>query len=262
MMDVMDKQRPIIDQMSRIQEQEYNIFKQYSKERTRENRNRIFEEYSYLAEILAKKYLNRGVDYQDLYQIASIGLINAIERFDVDRGYRFSSFATPTIIGEIKKYFRDKEWMIRVPRRIQKLAGKINDAKEELTQRLGRNPSIPELAEHLMVSEEELLEAMEAGGVYSPQSLDEPCNDDANKGVSLGDLIGSEDISIEWVENRDFIKRTIDKLEPNELKVLKDRYFRGKTQAQIAKELNVSQMTISRLEKKIIEKFRQELAVK
>jgi RNA polymerase sigma-B factor len=139
MMDVMDKQRPIIDQMSRIQEQEYNIFKQYSKERTRENRNRIFEEYSYLAEILAKKYLNRGVDYQDLYQIASIGLINAIERFDVDRGYRFSSFATPTIIGEIKKYFRDKEWMIRVPRRIQKLAGKINDAKEELTQRLGRN---------------------------------------------------------------------------------------------------------------------------
>ena len=86
MMDVMDKQRPIIDQMSRIQEQEYNIFKQYSKERTRENRNRIFEEYSYLAEILAKKYLNRGVDYQDLYQIASIGLINAIERFDVDRG--------------------------------------------------------------------------------------------------------------------------------------------------------------------------------
>ena len=152
--------------------------------------------------------------------------------------------------------------MIRVPRRIQKLAGKINDAKEELTQRLGRNPGIPELAEHLMVSEEELLEAMEAGGVYSPQSLDEPCNDDANKGVSLGDLIGSEDMSIEWVENRDFIKRTIDKLEPNEMKVLKDRYFRGKTQAQIAKELKVSQMTISRLEKKIIEKFRQELAVK
>src|SRR5690554_1148674 len=201
------------------------MFRQYKDNPSRELRDVLIERHLYIAEILAKKYANRGIDYDDIYQVASIGLIYAIDRYDIDKGFEFSSFATPTIIGEIKKYFRDKEWMIRVPRRIQKLAGKINNAKEELTQRLGRNPSIPELAEHLMVREEELLEAMEAGGVYSPQSLDEPCNDDANKGVSLGDLIGSEDMSIEWVENRDFIKRTIDKLEPNELKVLKDRYF-------------------------------------
>jgi RNA polymerase sigma-B factor len=261
-MDTMDKQELVIDDLSRIQEREYITFKWYREERTRENRNRIFEEYAYLAEILAKKYLNRGVDYQDLYQVASIGLINAIERFDIDKGFKFSSFATPTIIGEIKKYFRDKEWMIRVPRRIQKLAGRINDAKEVLTQQLGRSPDIPELAGHLKVSEEELLEAMEAGGVYSPQSLDEPYNDDRDKRISLGDIIGAEDTGIEWVENRDFIKRTINKLDANEQKVLKDRYFKGKTQAQIARELKVSQMTVSRMEKRIIEKFKQELAVK
>ena len=261
-MDTMDKQALVIGNLTRIQGREYITFKRYREERTREYRNRIFEEYAYLAEILAKKYLNRGVDYQDLYQVASIGLINAIERFDIDKGFKFSSFATPTIIGEIKKYFRDKEWMIRVPRRIQKLAGRINDAKEVLTQQLGRVPDVQELAEYLTVSEEELLEAMEAGGVYSPQSLDEPYNDDREKGISLGDIIGTEDTGIEWVENRDFIIRTLNKLDANEQKVLKDRYFRGKTQNQIAKELKVSQMTVSRMEKKIIEKFKQELAVK
>jgi RNA polymerase sigma-B factor len=257
-----EKKETTVDHLSRIEDQEYELFTHYRENKTRENRNRIFQEYVYLAEILAKKYLNRGVDYQDLFQIASIGLINAIERFDIDRGFKFTSFATPTIIGEIKKYFRDKEWMIRVPRRIQKLAGRINNAKEVLTQQLGRSPGIPELAEYLMVSEEELLEAMEAGSVYSPQSLDEPCNDDREKGISLGDIIGTEDAGIEWVENRDFIKRTVGKLDADEYKVLKDRFFRGKTQAQIARDLKVSQMTISRMEKRIIEKFRQEISFK
>ena len=162
-MNMDDKRGTAADHQPRTEDREYEMFAHYRGNRTRENRNKIFQEYVYLAEILAKKYLNRGVDYQDLFQIASIGLINAIERFDIDRGFKFTSFATPTIIGEIKKYFRDKEWMIRVPRRIQKLSSKINDAKEALTQQLGRNPGIPELAEYLLVSEEELLEAMEAG---------------------------------------------------------------------------------------------------
>ncbi len=258
-MNMDDKRGTAADHQPRTEDREYEMFAHYRGNRTRENRNKIFQEYVYLAEILAKKYLNRGVDYQDLFQIASIGLINAIERFDIDRGFKFTSFATPTIIGEIKKYFRDKEWMIRVPRRIQKLSSKINDAKEALTQQLGRSPGIPELAEYLLVSEEELLEAMEAGGVYSPQSLDEPYSDDRDKGISLGDIIGTVDTNMEWVENRDFIKRTISKLDANEFKVLKDRYFKGRTQSQIAKDLKVSQMTISRLEKRIIEKFRQEI---
>jgi RNA polymerase sigma-B factor len=247
------------DHLSRIENDEYEIFSLYRKNRTVENRNNIFEKYTYLAEILAKKYLNRGVEYQDLFQIASIGLINAIERFDIDRGYKFTSFATPTIMGEIKKYFRDKEWMIRVPRRIQKLSGRINGAKEILAHQLGRNPSVPELAAHLKVNVEELLEAMEAGAVYSPQSLDEPYNNERSKELSLSDIIGIQDPNIEWVENKDFLKRCINKLDTKEFKVLKDRYFKGRTQSQIAGELKVSQMTVSRLEKKIIEKFRQEL---
>ncbi len=260
-MDMSHKEQIPSEGLSRVQDPEYNIFKQYKENKTTENRNRIFEKYSYLAEILAKKYLNRGVDYQDLFQIASIGLINAIERFDIDRGYKFTSFATPTIIGEIKKYFRDKEWMIRVPRRMQRLSGKINSAKETLTQQLGRNPGIAELAEHLKVSQEELLEAMEAGGAYSPQSFDEYYSNDQDKELSLGDIIGKEDTNIEWVENRDFIQRCISKLDANELKVLKDRYFKGKTQSQVARELKVSQMTVSRLEKRMINKFRQEFMV-
>lgn len=259
-MDKSEKNDASIECLTQIEKRERDMFIHYRENKTAANRNRIFDQYSYLAEVLAKKYLNRGVDYQDLFQIASIGLINAIERFDVDRGYRFTSFATPTVIGEIKKYFRDKEWMIRVPRRVQKLAGRINDAKEILAQQLGRNPRVPELAEYLLVSEEELLEAMEAGGVYSPQSLDVSYNDSKDKGISLGDIVGAVDTNIEWVENRDFIKRVVNKLDKNEHKVLTDRYFKGRTQSQIAKELRVSQMTISRMEKRIIEKFRQELA--
>jgi RNA polymerase sigma-B factor len=258
---VYKKSQEDIVQISSIGEtEEKRLFEMYSKTRDPEIRNVIFGKYIYLAEIMAKKYVNRGVEYQDLFQIASIGLINAIERFDINRGYRFSSFATPTIIGEIKKYFRDKEWMIRVPRRIQKLSQRIHSAKEELAQELNRNPKIPELAEYLKVSEEEILEAMEAGGFYSPQSLDEPYNNsDENKDLLLRDLIGVDDANLTKIENRDFIEKCISKLDDKELKVLKDRYFKGRTQSQIAKDLKVSQMTVSRLEKKIIEKFRKEL---
>lgn len=241
---------------------EKELFELYLESKDPGLRNAIFERYIYLAEILAKKYINRGVDYQDLFQIASIGLLNAIERFDISRGYKFSSFATPTIIGEIKKYFRDKEWMIRIPRRLQKLSKRIQSAKEALMQEYNRNPRVCELAEYLKVTEEEVLEALEAGGVYSPQSLDEPYNNgDENKELSLSDLIGARDLNLQKIENRDFIERCISTLDKKELRVLKDRYFKGRTQSQIAKDLNVSQMTVSRIEKKILEKFRRELEV-
>ncbi|MBA1334761.1 MAG: RNA polymerase sigma factor SigB [Firmicutes bacterium] len=241
---------------------EKELFELYIESKNPGLRNAIFEKYIYLAEILAKKYINRGVEYQDLFQIASIGLINAIERFDISRGYKFSSFATPTIIGEIKKYFRDKEWMIRVPRRLQKLSKRIQSAKEALAQEYNRNPRVPELAEYLNVTEEEVLEAMEAGGVYSLQSLDEPYNNsDENRDLSLSDLIGANDLNLQKIENRDYIERCISKLDEKELKILKDRYFKGRTQSQIAKDLKVSQMTVSRIEKKILEKFRRELAI-
>ncbi len=249
-----------INDIQHMEEEE--VFRLYSERRDTGLRNAIFFRYQYLAEILSKKYLNRGVDYEDLFQIASIGLINAIERFDVSKGYRFSSFATPTIIGEIKKYFRDKEWMIRVPRRLQKLSRRIKEAKQELAQELNRHPRVPELAEYLNVSEELVLEAMEAGDMYSPQSLDEVHNkNQEDREMTLKDLIGVEDINLASTENKDYIEKCIEKLNPKELKVLKDRYFRQKTQSQVARDLKVSQMTVSRIEKKIIEKFRRELNI-
>lgn len=223
-------------------------------------RNELIKRHMYITEILAKKYINKGIDYEDIYQVASLGLIYAIERFDVDRGFEFSSFATPTIIGEIKKYFRDKGWSVRVPRRIQELSKKINMAKSKLQQDLQRVPKIKDIAEYLNVSEEEVIEAMEASQVYTPKSLDityDSSGDD--KDIQLQDIIGKDDKYFDIIENRDFIGMCLKKLNEIEVKIVNDRFFDNKTQIQVADELNVSQMTVSRMEKKIIKKFRKEL---
>lgn len=225
-------------------------------------RDRLIEHHLYIAEILSKKYVNKGIEFDDLYQVASLGLIFAIDRFDVSKGYEFSSYATPTIVGEIKRYFRDKSWVIKVPRRIQELSKKVNMARVELSQELQKNPSIDEIAEYLEISTEEVIEVMDASQVYSPQSLDRSLdsqNDD--KDVSFGDLLGFEDKNYESIETMDFIKNTMDKLKDIEKKILVYRYFDKMTQIAIATELGVSQMTVSRIEKKIIKKFRQELDI-
>ena len=131
------------------------LFDQYRKTGDVSIRNEIVESYLYMVDILIRKYLNKGVEYDDLYQVGAMALISAVERFDPSKGYEFSSFATPTIIGEIKKYFRDKEWSVKVPRRMKEMAGKIQSAREELSNRLQRNPTIPEIAEFTGFSEEE-----------------------------------------------------------------------------------------------------------
>ncbi len=220
----------------------------------------LIERHIYIAEILSKKYVNRGIDYEDIYQVACVGLIYAIDRFDVSKGFEFSSFATPTIIGEIKKHFRDKGWTIRVPRRIQELSKKINNAKVSLSQSLQRSPTVEDIAEYLNATEEEVLETMEASKVYTPQSLDlsyDSNNDD--KDISLKDLIGEEDVSFDNIENNDFLIRGMRKLNEMEKAILIDRYFNRKTQVAIAEEMDISQMTVSRVEKRVIEKFRKEM---
>lgn len=237
-----------------------NLFKIYGDTKDKEIRDQLIEKNLYIAEILAKKYANRGIEYDDIYQVASIGLIYAINRYDIEKGYEFSSFATPTIIGEIKKYFRDKGWTIRVPRRIQELSKKINNAKVILSQELQRSPTIEDIAKYLGYSEEEILEAMEASKVYTPQSLDvkyDSNNDD--KDINLGDLIGEEDQSFIKIENNDFLIKTMTKLNDIEKKILIERYFNKQTQVSIAKMLDISQMTVSRIEKKVIEKLRKEI---
>ncbi len=239
---------------------EKELFREYSLNKDIEIRNELVNRYLYIAEILSKKYINKGIDYEDIYQVASLGLIYAIERFDIGKGFEFSSFATPTIIGEIKKHFRDKGWSIRVPRRIQELSKRVNAAKITLQQNLQKTPMIKDIAEYLECTEEEVMEAMEASQVYTPKSLDLTYdNDGEDKDIQLLDLIGETDKSFDVIENKDFLEKAIEKLNEVEKKVLKDRFFTQKTQMQVADELQVSQMTISRMEKKIIEKFRKEL---
>ena len=249
-----DQNKQKDDEKAHIKE----LFKIYSDTKDPEIREELINKHLYIAEILSKKYANKGIDYDDIYQVACLGLIYAIDRYDVSKGYEFSSFATPTIIGEIKKYFRDKGWSIRVPRRIQELSKKINNAKVLLSQELQKTPTVEDIAEYLNATEEEVLEAMEASKVYTPNSLDASLDSDSDdKDVNLAALIGEDDEYLERVENRDFLTDTIEKLNDIEKKIIKDRYFNRKTQIAIAKEIGMSQMTVSRLEKKIIKKFRK-----
>lgn len=235
------------------------LFIKYSKNKDIEVRNILIERHMYLVNLLAKKYANKGVEFEDLYQVASLALIYAIDRYDINRGFEFSSFATPTIIGEIKKYFRDKVWTLRVPRRVQELNKKINEAKLVLEQKNKRYPKVNEIAEYLSVTEEEVLEAMEASYGYQPISLDMANNDESeDKEITLIDKIGNEESKFKIIEYSDFISKFVETLNELESKIFKDRFFKDKTQSIIAKELGISQMTVSRLERKIIEKLRKE----
>lgn len=236
------------------------LFREYDKNPTPELRETLIERNIYIAEILAKKYINKGIDYDDLFQVASIGLILAVDRYDVNKGFEFSSFATPTIVGEIKRYFRDKGWVIRVPRRIQEMSKKINNARTYLSQNLQHSPTVEDIAEYLKISEEEVLEAMEGSKVYAPQSLDSAFETkNSEREINLADLIGEEDNYFQKVEIHDLIDRTMKQLNDVEQKILVERYFDKRTQVSIAEELDISQMTVSRIEKKIIRKFRDEL---
>ncbi|MCT4594647.1 MAG: SigB/SigF/SigG family RNA polymerase sigma factor [Anaeromicrobium sp.] len=236
------------------------LFAIYRENKDRTIRNELVNRYLYIAEILSKKYVNKGIDYEDILQIASLGLIYAIERFDTSKGFEFSSFATPTIIGEIKKYFRDKGWAIRVPRRIQELSKKVNNAKVVLQQNLQRVPKVIDIAEYLECTEEEVLEAMEASQVYTPKSLELSYdNNGEDKDVTLMDLIGEEDKDFKSLENRDFLIKCLEKLNHMEKSIIKARFFNNETQSQVAKKFEVSQMTISRMEKKIIKKLQNDL---
>lgn len=236
------------------------LFEYLEETGNREVRDILIEEHLYIAEILAKKYTNRGIDYEDIFQVASLGLIYAVDRFDTSKGFEFSSFATPTIIGEIKKYFRDKGWTIRVPRRIQELSKKINNATTQLAQELQRSPTVVDIADYLGVTPEEVLESMEASKVYAPQSLDVVYGSGSeDKEVNLADIIGEDDVTFEEIENSDFIRHAMEKLNDVEKTIIIDRYFHKKTQVAIAKELEISQMTVSRIEKKVLEKMRKEV---
>ena len=236
-----------------------DLFLLYHETKDIEIRNQIFEKYKYMAEIISRKYSNRGIEHDDIYQIACMGLIFAIERFDISKGFEFTSFATPTILGEIKKYFRDKGWAVKVPRKIQEISRKVNEYNNILTARLHRAPTIKEIAEYISSTEEEVLEAFEAGRMFNSQSLDEKFDlsrDDND--ISLMDVVGAEDKHYNLIENLDFLNKSMSKLNELEKNIIIKRFYENKTQSDIAKELKISQMTVSRIEKKSLEKLRIE----
>lgn len=239
-------------------ERVHTLFTEFKKSKDPKIRDELIKEHMYLPEILSKKYTGRGIEYEDIYQVACIGLILAVDRYDIDRGYEFSSYATPTIIGEIKRYFRDKGWTIKVPRRIQELSKKITNAKNQLMQDLGEVPTAKDIAELLEISEEEVIETMEASKVYQPSSLDISIDsgDDGNE-LFLADIIGDEDPTYDRVENLDFLRRELEKYNEIERTIIIERYINRKTQIQIANELQISQMTVSRIEKKIIKELQK-----
>jgi RNA polymerase sigma-B factor len=234
------------------------LFDRYRETRRIEVRNEIVEKYLYIVDILIKKYLNKGVDYEDLYQVGSMALVFAVERYDSSKGYEFTSFATPTIIGEIKRYFRDKGWAIKVPRRLKEISAQISPAKEYLYGRLNRIPTVSELAGYLGYTEEEILEAMEGGQAYSTYSLNQTFDEggDEGEGAVLEKYTGREESGYHSFENAELIKTVMLDLSDKEKDIFKRRFFKNETQQDIAEEMGVSQMTISRLEKKIREKFR------
>lgn len=232
------------------------LFEEYIRTGNIEVRNIIVEKYYYMAKVLAGKFLNRGVDYDDLLQVASLALVKAAERFKPDMDNKFSTFATPTIIGEIKKYFRDRASTIRMPRKHYELYPVIKNAFESLSQELNNPPTASQIAERTGHTAEEVIEVFEMVRNGNITSLDEEFDEE---GYSRMEAIGDDDPGFERVITRDLYERALGMLDENEQKVIEMRYGQGLSQKSIAEEFGVSQMYISRLEKKIYSKLRKKI---
>jgi RNA polymerase sigma-B factor len=221
-------------------------------------RGELVEIHLPLVEYLARRFRNRGEWLDDLTQVATIGLIKSIDRFDLARGVEFSTYATPTIVGEIKRHFRDKGWAVRVPRRLQELKLALTKAIGELAQKEGRAPTIAELAAHLQMTEEEVLEGLESANAYSTVSLDAPDSGD-DDAPAVAESLGMLDEALEGVEYRESLKPLLERLQPREKRILLLRFFGNMTQSQIATELGISQMHVSRLLARTLTQLREGL---
>ena len=223
-----------------------------------EKRNKLVEDHLYMIDILIRKYLGKGVERDDLYQVGALALINAADRFDPELGYEFKTFAAPTILGEIKKYFRDKEWSLSVPRRQKEAIVKIREAEERIAVESGHAPTIAELAAATGYEEEEILKALDSSKAYGAYSL-ESAMDTEEESAALEKFIGFEEQGYERIEIAEIVSKVLDGLSDTNRYIFRQRFLENRSQADIAKELGVSQMTISRAEKNIVERFRSEL---
>ena len=224
-------------------------------------RNDLVVAHLNLVRFLALKFANRGEPLDDLVQVGTVGLLKAIDRFELARGVEFTTYATPTIVGEIKRYFRDKGWAVKVPRRLQELNLAVNRANEKMAVELGRSPTVAELALRLGASEEDILEAQELGGAYNLLSLDSEIAGEGDKrSQKLADTVGMTDAGLELLEDRANLERAFHVLTGRERVIIYLRFYESVSQTEIAKRLNVSQMHVSRLQAKALEKLRSILA--
>jgi RNA polymerase sigma-B factor len=244
-----------------MQQSDKVLLRRYHEQGDLAAREQLIEQYMSLVRSLARRYSYRGEQLEDLVQIGAIGLIKAIDRFDVNRGVELTTYATPNIIGEIKRHFRDRGWAVRVPRGLQELNIQLSRVVEELTVQNGRSPTIPELAKAASVTDEEVLEALESGRAYSSLSLSAGSggNDDDGELDPLESL-GAEEHQYEVSEDRAVLEPGFRVLDERERKILHLRFFEGLTQSQIAQQVGISQMHVSRLIRRSLEKIRDEIA--
>jgi RNA polymerase sigma-B factor len=232
------------------------LFAEYRRTGDRELRNRIIEANLGLAESIARRYGGRGERHEDLSQVAMLGLLKAVERFEPERGLAFSSFAAPTIEGELKRHFRDRRWAVRMPRRLQELSLAVNQSAAGLAQRRGRSPTVVEIARDTGLTEESVLEAIEAGRAATAASLDTGGRDDADGSDAPIERLGGSDPDLEGVEQRLVVTRLLEILPEREQEMMLLRFYDGLTQSEIASRFGISQMQVSRMLTRSLERLR------
>lgn len=234
------------------------LLAQYAQSRAPDLRDAIVEAYLYIAEIVARKFSGRGVDYDDLYQVAALALVKGVDRFDVDKGVKFASFITPTMVGEVRNYFRDRSRTIRLPRRSAQMARELREAKARLEQQLGRSPRVDELAEAMSISEADVLEALELGNAMTPASLDAQVTEEDSE-TSLSSFLGFSDPGYSDFEQDDMLERAMSALDDRQRTVIAARFFEGRSQREVAAQLDISQMTVSRIERQALKCLREQM---
>lgn len=236
------------------------LFAQYKETKDPEVRDQLIVSHLNLVRFLASKFKNRGEPLDDLIQVGTIGLIKAIDRFEPDRGLEFTTYATPTIMGEIKRHFRDKGWSVRVPRRLQELSSKINQVTDDLTKELQRSPSIEEIAQRLDTNVEEVLEAMESSSAYSSVPLEGGCSGaDGDETPSIIDQYVTEDEDLAGSDDRIVLEEAIRDFSPREQEIIRMRFVEGLTQVEIAEKLNISQVQVSRLLRRTLKRIQEKI---
>lgn len=235
------------------------LFRRFKEEGDMDAREKLVMSHLNLVRFIANKFKNRGEPIDDLVQVGYLGLLKAIDRFDPGRGLEFTTFATPTIMGEIKRHFRDKGWSVRVPRRLQELSAKVNQATDTLTSQLQRSPTVAEIADYLDATVDEVLEAMESSSAYSSVSLEAPSGTDDDDTPSVIDRYATEDSDLAFTDDRIIIEEALASFSPREREVIEMRFLKGMTQIEIAEKLGISQVQVSRLLRRTLKKIQDKI---